>query len=82
MANKWAINQITQNLLIFNPKINNKQLMAIVNAILKNNNKIFFLFVTHTGIININKIIIVIGQIITWIEVFIMLLIIEWFDLG
>lgn len=65
MANKWAINQITQNLLIFNPKINIKQLMVIVNAILKNNNKIFFLFVTHTGIIKINKIIIVIGQIIT-----------------
>lgn len=82
MANKWAIIQITQNLLIFNPKTNNKQLMAIANAILKNNNKIFFLFVNHTGIIKINKIIIVIGQIITWIEVFIILLIIEWFDLG
>lgn len=82
MANKWASNHITQNLLIFKSITNNKHTIAIANTNTKNTNKIIFLLVTHTGIIKINKIMAVIGQIIAWIEVFIILLIIESFDLG
>lgn len=54
----------------------------MINANVKNINKICFLLVTHTGIIKINKIIIVIGQIIIWIGVFMILAINKFEYLG
>ncbi|BDT03500.1 hypothetical protein SHM_11460 [Spiroplasma ixodetis] len=54
----------------------------IISDNVKNTNKISFLLVTHIGIIKINRIILVIGQIIIWIEVFIILATNEFWDLG
>lgn len=73
IPSKWAINQIIQKLLIFKLKIKVVQQLVIISAKIKKNSKIGFLLVTHTGIIKINKMILVIGQIIIWIEVFIIL---------
>ena len=82
ITKKWAINHIIQNLLIFKLKIKVIHNIVIISDNVKNINKICFLLVTHIGIIKINKIILVIGQIIIWIEVFIILATSEFWDLG
>lgn len=82
IAKKWAINHIIQNLLIFKLKRKVVHNIVIISDNVKNTNKICFLLVTHIGIIKINRIILVIGQIIIWIEVFIILATNEFWDLG